>query len=136
MSGRFKADKFGEGAKRLACADERVHPALCRYIDSPAEAMRLDIAAFAWHLEAVADVIQDQEMAAGYLMREAIRRISEQQREIERLKFHARHLRKSAEEAAEYLGQLVQVSETPGARLQHIVFSLASALATSRNLPL
>jgi hypothetical protein len=84
----------------------------------------------------VADVIEEQEMAAGYLIREAMRRIHEQEREIERLKFHARHLRKSAEEAAEYLRQLVQVSETPGVRLQHVVFSLASALATSRNLPL
>jgi hypothetical protein len=137
MSGQFKADKFGEGAKRPVPADERIQPDVYPiYIDSPAAAMRLDAGAFAGHLEAVADVIEEQEMAAGYLIREAMRRIHEQQREIERLKFHAGHLRKSAEEAAEYLKQTLCVSQTPGPELQHIVFSLASALATSRNLPL
>jgi len=129
MSGQFSADKFGREPERAPVNGNFL-------IDSAAAAMRLDASAFGSHLVGVADVIEQEEMAAGYLIREAVRRLHEQEAEIERLKFHTRHLRKAASEAADYLGQLVKVSETPGARLQHVVFALASALSTSRNLQL
>jgi hypothetical protein len=62
--------------------------------------------------------------------------LREQEVEIERLKFHASNLRLAAIDAAKYLEQLARSVETPAAELQHVVFVLASSLATSRNLQL
>ena len=132
----FTADKFGrepERADGMAVADGLHRNAFA--IDSPAAAMRLELFDLQTGLTAFADQIS-QTSPTAYLVREASRRLHEQAVEIERLKFHARHLRAAASDAAEYSARLAQATETPGVTLQHVVFSLASALSTSRNLPL